>query len=126
MKIFHPGIIAETLRMEQSEYIYREVLDEVDWNGLLIPKGWLVRVCTHEGHRDGRLFQHPDEFNPDRFLSKKFMPTEYSPLGLGLHSCLGIHLIFTIVRHLVLHLASEYQVEMVNAGKRSTGDKHRQ
>jgi cytochrome P450 len=117
-------VIAETLRMEQSEYLYREVLGDIEWNNFQIPKGWLIRICTHEGHRNSDSFRDPDKFNPDRFLSKNFMPTEFSPLGMGMHSCLGAHMAFSVARCMILHLASQYQIELVNPGKRVQGGKH--
>jgi cytochrome P450 len=117
-------VIAETLRMEQSEYLYREVLGDIEWNNFQIPKGWLIRVCTHEAHRNEDSFYDPDKFDPDRFLSKKFMPAEFSPLGMGMHSCLGAHMAFVVARCMILHLASQYQLEMVNPGKRVQGGKH--
>ncbi len=117
-------IIAETLRMEQSEYLYREALGKIEWNKFQIPKGWLICVCTHEAHRNADSFRDPDKFDPDRFLSKKFMPTEFSPLGMGMHSCLGAHMAFVVARCMILQLASLYRLELVNPGNRVQGGKH--
>ena len=116
--------VVETLRMEQSEYLYREVLDEVEWNGFRIPRGWLVRVCTHEGHRNAEVFAHPERFDPDRFLTRKFQLTEYAPFGMGNHSCLGAHMALSIARHFVYLLASSYHLELINPGKRTIGGRH--
>jgi len=117
-------IIAEALRMEQSEYLYREVINKMDWNGLHIPKGWLLRVCIHEGHLNPSAFQDPGKFDPDRFLTEKFMPTMFSPLGMGKHSCLGTHMVFMVARCLILQIASGYEVSLVNAGKRTRSGRH--
>lgn len=117
-------VIAEVLRMEQSEYLYREVLEDVHWAGFRIPKGWLLRVCIHEGHRNPDLFPNPDQFDPDRFISKAFAPGDYSPLGIGRHSCLGAHLVFSVTRGMLLSLATNYDVELINAGSRKLGGRH--
>ena len=60
-------IIAETLRLEQSEYIVRVARRPLSVGGFRIPAGWLLRLCVRESHRDPTAFTDPDRFDPDRF-----------------------------------------------------------
>ena len=117
-------IIAETLRLEQSEYLYREVLNDVYWNDFHIPRGWLVRVCTNDAHQNADIFPNPERFDPDRFIDRKFSPQEYSPLGIGQHSCLGSHLLFSIARRFIYQLAMSSDVHLVNQGSKTLGGRH--
>ena len=61
-------IVMETLRLEQSEYLYRETTRDIEHKGVVIPRGWLVRLCVRESHQDPAIFANPDVFDPDRFL----------------------------------------------------------
>jgi cytochrome P450 len=83
-------IVLETLRLEQSEHLYRVATRRIEHDGAVIPRGWLVRLCVRESHRDPQVFEEPDRFNPDRFLHRTYSRSEFSPFGLGgRHACLG-------------------------------------
>jgi cytochrome P450 len=82
-------IIAETLRLEQSEYIVRTARRPLSVGGYRIPAGWLVRLCVRESHRDPTIFAAPDRFDPDRHVGAPFDANAYAPLGMGRHTCLG-------------------------------------
>ena len=88
--------VRETLRLRQSEYLYRRVLDDLPVEDFVIPKGWLLRVCIRESHRDPRVFDTPNEFNPDRFLARSYPRAEYSTFGASRISCLGEYLTLTL------------------------------
>ena len=74
-------IVLETLRLEQSEHIYRRTTHAVAVGDATIPAGWIVRVGVHEAHRNAAVFEHPDAFDPDRFLGRSYSKDEYSPLA---------------------------------------------
>jgi cytochrome P450 len=82
-------IILETLRLAQSEYLFRRLEQPATINGFELPRGWLVRVCVWESHRSSEQFEDPNRFDPDRFLGRAYPPTAYSPLGTGPHACNG-------------------------------------
>jgi len=109
-------IVAETLRMEQSEHLYRVAERTIEHEGMVIPRGWLVRLCVHESHRDPEVFEHPDVFNPDRFLGRVYTRNEYSPFGAGRHACLGEPLARTVGRIFVEEIARGWQWHTVMDG----------
>jgi cytochrome P450 len=83
-------IVMETLRLEQSEQLYRVTTRQIQHGHFVIPKGWLVRLCVRESHQDPSVFERPDVFDPDRFLHHTFTRREYSVFGGTLrHACLG-------------------------------------
>ena len=95
----------ETLRLAQSEYLYRLTTTDIRYKDFLFPRGWLVRICVGESHRDPIVFSEPSVFNPDRFLDPKITRHQFSPFGAGLrHSCLGEELTILIGRVLVKEL----------------------
>jgi cytochrome P450 len=85
----HPSaseaFVTEVLRLEQSERLMRNVVQSFVWNGMLIPKGALLRICMWEEHKRPDTFEDPFEFRPARFR-KTIRPT-FSPFGLDHHRC---------------------------------------
>jgi cytochrome P450 len=108
--------VKETLRMRQSEYLYRRVLEDIPVNGFVIPKGWLLRVCVRESHRDRAVFDSPDTFNPDRFLTRYYSRADYSTFGASRISCLGEHLALTLGRIFVEQFAATIVTATVRDG----------
>lgn len=109
-------IVLETLRLAQSEYLYRVLADDVDYEGFRLPKGWLLRICVWESHRDPEAFDDPETFNPDRFLAPSFDPSSYSPFGRGQHACNGIPLAKSICRAVLEELISGFDWEVCGSG----------
>ena len=81
------AFVLETLRMDQSERLMRDVLRDIVFEGYLIPKGALLRVCMWEAHKDAGAFQRPFEFDPSRFLDDAAAGERFSPFGLDHHLC---------------------------------------
>jgi cytochrome P450 len=109
-------VVQETLRLAQSEYLYRKVPHDLEIDGRVVPRGWLLRLCIRESHRDPRVFDRPDAFDPDRFLGRTYPQAEYAPFGAFDRSCLGIHLTVTVARLFVTTLAREFDWTVVADG----------
>lgn len=101
-------VVMETLRLAQSEYLYRRLAQDAEFGGFLLPKGWLVRVCVWESHRSADVFADPERFDPDRFLSRDYGRSEYSPFGATQHACNGVALTYLIARALIEELSRGY------------------
>ncbi len=111
-------VVLETLRLEQSEYVVREAVQEIRLNGYVIPKGWLVRICVRESHRSAEVFEHPHRFDPDRFLTREFSGAEYAPFGIFRATCLGASLTVTLGRIFVSEFANHFDWQVVRDGPR--------
>lgn len=109
-------IVMETLRLRQSEFIYRAVREEFEFEGYRFPKGWLVRICVWESHRDPTVFDDPDAFHPDRFLGRSFTRREYSPFGAQRHACLGPQLATLVGSVFVRELARGFKLDVTSDG----------
>jgi cytochrome P450 len=109
-------MVSETLRLEQSEHLYRRATAELPLGDYVIPAGWLVRVCVHESHRDPTIFKDPDRFNPDRFLGRA--RGGFEPFGLDDHTCTGETLTRLVARSLLGAVAHGYQLDKVQDGPR--------
>lgn len=116
-------VIKEVLRMEQSEFLFRRVARNIDFDGFVIPKGWLLRICIREGHRGPDIFADPERFDPQRF-EQQFTKDEYSPLGVLQHSCLGAQIVHQVGTQFVVELARRYRCTATSDGARIYGRAH--
>lgn len=101
-------IVLETLRLHQSEYLYRVVRERFEFEGFVFPAGWTIRICVAESHRLPEQFEHAEVFNPDRFLSRDFSSNRYSPFGHGPHACNGVALTQAICRAVLEELTARF------------------
>ncbi len=57
--------------------------------GLVVPTGTPLIVLIEGIHRDPAIYPEPASYRPERFLERKFSPTEFLPFGGGNRRCLG-------------------------------------
>lgn len=82
-----PGAIEEMLRFDSSvQMTGRTAMEDVEVNGVTIPKGEHVINLLGSANRDGDEFADPESFRVDR---KDVRPTSF---GGGIHFCLGAQL----------------------------------
>lgn len=117
-------IVMETLRLEQSEYLYRKVARPFEFEGFRVPKGWLIRLLIQESHRDPAVFGEPDQFDPQRFARRKYSRSEYAPFGADAHGCMGFRLAQMLGKILVEELA-RYDCRVLGDGPLERGNRHR-
>lgn len=111
-------VTSETIRLEQSEYIYLRAARPISFKDFTIPQGWLVRACVHESHRDATVYIDPDRFNPDRFIGHPYTRDTYAPFGMDHRSCTGEALTRLICRAFVCELLCTYDWDVVSDGQR--------
>ncbi|KAH6810642.1 cytochrome P450 [Perilla frutescens var. frutescens] len=96
--VYLHAIIKETLRLFPPGPlgVPHEAMEDCRVSGYHVPKGTRILVNVWKLHRDPRLWQEPDEFVPERFLTKHAEVDftghhhEFIPFGSGRRSCPGI------------------------------------
>lgn len=104
------AVVQETLRMQQSELLYRRVVRDIAFEGFLIPADTTVRVCLWEGHKDETVFPDPFAFRPERFLERSYDANAYAPFGLGPRHCLGSNLVLDLGTTFVMRVLEGHRV----------------
>jgi len=105
------AFVLETLRMDQSERLMRDVRREFVFDGWLVPRGSLVRVCMWEAHKEQQSFPQPFVFDPARFLGDGLAADRFSPFGLDHHHCPLAGPSVEIAMAFLLALARSYVVD---------------
>lgn len=106
-------VIQETLRVASIlSFTFREAVEDVEFEGYLIPKGWKVLPLFRNIHRSSDNFPEPDKFDPSRFeVAPK--PNTFMPFGNGTHSCPGNELAKLEILVLTHHMTTKYRWSVV-------------
>ena len=93
---FTTRVINESMRLyPQPPVLIRRALEEVTLDGYKIEPGTDFFISVWNLHRNPRLWENPDKFDPDRFPLDERMPNEvtqnyaYLPFGGGQRKCVG-------------------------------------
>ena len=84
------AVIKETQRLNPIlPVVGRRLKKPTTIGGRLLPAGAVAMPCIYLTHHREDVWPNPNEFRPERFLSKKPTPWEFFPFGGGNRFCLG-------------------------------------
>lgn len=116
-------IFRESMRIYPPVWsVGRLVDEEYVIDRYVIPKGSII-MSQYVMHHDGRYYDNPDEFNPDRWTDefKRHLPrSSYFPFGGGIRGCIGesfawqegILMMATVSSHWKLELVPNQNIKM--------------
>ncbi|XP_057525239.1 abscisic acid 8'-hydroxylase CYP707A2-like [Amaranthus tricolor] len=106
-------VIQETLRVASIlSFTFREAVEDVEFEGYLIPKGWKVLPLFRNIHHNPDIFPEPEKFDPSRFeVAPK--PNTFLPFGNGIHACPGNELAKLEILVLLHHLTTNYRWSII-------------
>ncbi|KAK8486071.1 hypothetical protein V6N13_094473 [Hibiscus sabdariffa] len=106
-------VIQETLRTASIlSFTFREAVEDVEFEGYYIPKGWKVLPLFRTIHHCADFFPQPEKFDPSRFEVPP-RPNTFMPFGNGVHSCPGSELAKLEMLVLLHHLTTRYRWQVV-------------
>ncbi|KAL0306383.1 UNVERIFIED_CONTAM: Beta-amyrin 28-monooxygenase [Sesamum radiatum] len=87
-------VAMETLRTVPPVFGgFRKTLEDIDYEGYIIPSGWQIFWVTSMTHLDDNIFPEPSKFDPARFENPASIPPYcYIPFGGGPRICPGYEL----------------------------------
>ncbi|MDN5698372.1 MAG: cytochrome P450, partial [Rubrobacter sp.] len=87
------AVVKESMRLYPPVWaIGREATEDCEVGGYQVPAGTQMFISQWVVHRDGRLFEKPEAFRPERWLdgSERELPKfAYFPFGGGPRLCIG-------------------------------------
>jgi cytochrome P450 len=108
------AFLSETLRLSQSEYLYRRVARGFTFEGFHFPRGWMVRMCIWESHRTTDALPAPADFRL-RLDPGDYARGHFSPFGMGRHACSGADINRAICLALLGELAGGFDAVIEQA-----------
>lgn len=84
-------VINESLRLyPPASVLPRMAFEDIILGDLYIPKGLSIWIPVLAIHHSEKLWgKDANEFNPERFTSKSFIPGRFLPFAFGPRNCVG-------------------------------------
>ncbi|KAH8812322.1 cytochrome P450 [Xylogone sp. PMI_703] len=111
------AVINETMRMHNptcNNGTRMTPPEGIEIDGVHIPGNVAVIVPIHAMHRNGKYFEHPDEFIPERWTSRQDLVIErqaYHPFLIGPYNCVGKRLGLLVLRLVLAYTVWNYDFE---------------
>jgi hypothetical protein len=91
----------------------RWVRQSIELEGYQFDPGTVLVPCIYLAQRRAETYPAPLQFNPDRFLQRKFSPYEYLPFGGGSRSCIGMALSLYEMKLTLARILRRYSLAVV-------------
>lgn len=112
-------VITETFRLYPPAYaIFREATKTAEIGGYRVPKGSKVTIPQIHIHRDGRFYDDPEAFRPERWTDEfeESLPEyAYFPFGGGPRHCIGMRFAMMELKHLLPTIVSAVSIDPVGS-----------
>jgi cytochrome P450 len=96
---------------------FRGVVEEFEFNGYRVPKGWQVLYRIPEAHFDVDIYPNPTNFDPDRFAPERYeyKPADYTfaTYGGGSRICIGMAFAQMELKIIAAKLIRHYSWELL-------------
>ncbi|MCZ2114859.1 MAG: cytochrome P450 [Anaerolineae bacterium] len=121
--------ITEVERLRPSaDMLLRDVDEEIEIGGYVIPAGWKVQVSSEIAHRLPEFFDEPDYYDPLRFSPERAedKADRFALIGFGggTHKCIGMNFANTEINVITTLLLQQFDLELETpkpSVKRGTG-----
>ncbi len=99
-----PAAVEESIRLSaRINTLVRYASEDLEYGGVLIPKGTKVHHLIPAAHRDPKVYDDPLRYNPTRKVIHNLLD-----FGGGIYSCLGQYVALIEIQEAVTELASSY------------------
>ena len=113
-------VVKEALRLYPPAYvIFREPAEDVRLGPYRLREGTNVTLPAFKIHRDGRFFDDPDDFRPERWagdLEDEIPDYAYFPFGGGPRHCIGMRFATTELKLVLATMARELAFDPTDEG----------
>lgn len=105
-------VVQEVLRLyPPAPLLARSAAVEQEIAGHRVRRGQTVIVAAYAMHRHPRLWDDPDEFDPDRFLPERGIHDAYLPFGTGPRMCIAAQFALAEIAVVLARLLAGYRFE---------------
>jgi cytochrome P450 len=105
------AVYKESLRLYPPAYMLaRESVADDELLGFKVKKSDQVFIGISSMHRNEKFFERPDDFYPERFLTKLKHPFAFIPFGAGGKSCVGERLAYLEATVILKMICQKYRI----------------
>lgn len=110
------AVCKETLRIYPVAMLTfpRVVEEQTELIGYKLEIGQVLMGCIYLLHQREDIFPEPNQFKPERFLSREFSAYEFFPFGGGKRRCIGEALARLEMKLVLATIVSGYELELIN------------
>lgn len=109
------AVYKESLRLFPPAYMLaREAVSSDELMGTKIKKSDQVFIGISSMHRSPRFFDNPNDFYPERFLTKLNHPFAFIPFGAGGKSCVGERLAYLEATTILRMICQKFRIYSVS------------
>jgi len=99
-----PAAINESMRLSgRINAVGRHAIEDLEYEGVLIPKGTAVYIVVPAAHRDPRVYDDPLRYDPTRKDIRNILD-----FGGGVYTCLGKFVALIEIQEVIAELARTY------------------
>jgi cytochrome P450 family 110 len=80
-----------------------------------LPQGVAVVCSIYLAHRRPEAYPQPAEFDPARFVGKKFSASEFYPFGGGVRTCVGMAFAFYEMKMVMARILSRLELRLAQS-----------
>ncbi|HEY9825498.1 MAG TPA: cytochrome P450 [Stenomitos sp.] len=105
------NFLKEIERLYPPAYILQRGVQQFEYEGYQIPKGWFVNISPFLTHRLEEIYEKPHQFNPNRFCSERlasYPPYSLIGFGGGIHKCIGQYLALLELKTILITLIADF------------------
>jgi len=110
-------VIREALRLYPPAWVItRTAVTDTEVAGYTVPKASLMLMSPYLTQHDGRYFDDPERFRPERWTAayeKSVPPFAYFPFGGGAHVCLGQFFALLEARLVLATMAQRVSLKLI-------------
>ncbi|CAJ1056634.1 cholesterol side-chain cleavage enzyme%2C mitochondrial-like [Xyrichtys novacula] len=106
------GALKETLRLHPvAVSLQRYIAEDIIIQNYHIPSGTLVQLGLYAMGRDPKVFFHPEQYQPSRWLRTETHYFRSLGFGFGPRQCLGRRIAETEMQIFLIHMLENFKVE---------------
>lgn len=110
-------VFEEAMRLYPPAWtISRTAVEADELDGHLVPAGTSVMLCPYVLHRDGRFWENPEAFDPERFRPEKADTRPrfaYFPFSGGPRACIGSRFALIEAKIVIAMVAQRFDLRLV-------------
>jgi cytochrome P450 len=107
-------VIKESMRiLPPVPFLLRVAMEDTELEGHSIPQGSEVFYSPYITHHMPDIYENPQQFNPDRWLTIDPSAYEYIPFGAGLRMCIGASFAMMEAKVILSMIIQRYRVALL-------------